>query len=159
MLKTNIGVLALGNLLRTDEGAGIHLLESIKEQFPSDVEYLDGATSGLELLDFIQRSKRLIVLDAVDSGKPPGEIIEWCEDEVPRYACNKLSLHQLNFAEVLYWGQFTGDMPEKTVVIGIQPESLDWGLELTETTRRSLPGAASIVLKYINTWKNQEYQI
>ncbi|KUO59888.1 MAG: hypothetical protein APF84_03145 [Gracilibacter sp. BRH_c7a] len=152
-LNPNIGVLALGNLLRTDEGVGIHLLEGLREHLPLDVETLDGATSGLELLDFIERHNYLIVLDAVDAGQAPGQIIQWTNDQVPRFTTKKLSLHQMGFAEVLFWGEFMGISPDEIIVVGIQPQSLDWGIELTETIQKSVPKAIEIVLNYIENWK------
>lgn len=150
--KTNIGVLALGNLLRQDEGVGLHLLELLRKRLPSDVELMDGGTSGMALLGFLERQKRLIVLDAVDAGRQAGEIIEWREDQVPRYTTGKLSMHQMSFAEVLYWAHFTGGVPEEIVVIGVQPESLNWGTELTATAKQSLPAAVRKVLTYLKDW-------
>ncbi|MHB1652291.1 MAG: hydrogenase maturation protease [Desulfitobacteriaceae bacterium] len=147
-----IGVLALGNLLRRDEGVGIHILELLRERLPSGVELLDGGTSGMELLGFLEKKRRLIILDAVDAGVSPGEVIEWKEHEVPMYTTGKLSLHQMSFAEVLYWAHFTGGIPDEIVVVGVQPESLDWGVELTERTRESLPVAVDKVLACLARW-------
>ena len=152
-LESNIGVLALGNLLRMDEGVGIHLLQALRGHLPLDVETLDGATSGLELMDFIERHQRLIVLDAVDAGQAPGQIIQWDNDQVPRFTTKKLSLHQMGFAEVLFWGEFTGISPEEITVVGIQPQSLDWGIELTETVQKSVPKAVEVVLGHIESWR------
>lgn len=152
-LKSNIGVLALGNLLRSDEGVGIHLLKALNVHLPSDVESLDGATSGLGLLDFIEHHPRLIVLDAVDAGLDPGQIIQWNNEQVPRYITQKMSIHQMGFAEVLSMGQFTGISPEEIIVVGIQPQSLDWGIELTEIIQNSVPKAVELVLNCIDSWK------
>lgn len=148
----NVGVLALGNILRQDEGVGIHLLSKLRGRLPENVELLDGGTSGLELLSFLERKERLIVLDAVDDGAEPGEIIEWSEKEIPKYTSGKLSVHQMSFAEVLYWSHFIGAIPDEIIVIGIQPQSLNWGTGLTETVQRSLLEALEKVLNHLQRW-------
>lgn len=147
-----VGVLALGNILRKDEGVGIHILNLLRERVPAGVELFDGGTSGMELLGFLEKKRRLVVLDAVDAGADPGDVIEWKKDEVPMYATGKLSMHQMSFAEVLYWAHFTGAIPEEIVVIGVQPESLDWGVELSEKTKSSLPEAVDKVLECLTKW-------
>lgn len=148
----NVGVLALGNILRQDEGVGIHLLSKLRGRLPENVELLDGGTSGLELLSFLERKERLIVLDAIDDGAEPGEIIEWSEKEIPKYTSGKLSVHQMSFAEVLYWSHFIGAIPDEIIVIGIQPQSLNWGTGLTETVQRSLLEALEKVLNHLQRW-------
>lgn len=148
-----IGILAVGNLLRRDEGVGLHLLELLKDRVPPEVELLDGGTSGLSLLSFIESKKHLIILDAVDDGRAPGEVVVWQGDDVPKYTKGKLSLHDMSFAEVLYWAHFTGNMPKEIVVVGIQPENLDWGTELSEAAHQSLPEAVAKVIKYLEQWQ------
>lgn len=148
-----IGILAVGNLLRRDEGVGLHLLELLKDKVAPEIELLDGGTSGMSLLGFIASKKHLIILDAVDDGRTPGEIVEWRGNDVPKYTKGKLSLHEMSLAEVLYWAHFTGNIPQEIVVIGIQPESLAWGTELSEAARQSLPEALAKVMKYVELWQ------
>ncbi|KLU67683.1 hydrogenase 1 maturation protease [Desulfosporosinus acididurans] len=152
--QIEIGILGLGNSIRQDEGAGIHLLERLRNNLPPEIVLLDGGTDGLRLLEFVENTKRLIVLDAVEAGKKPGEVVVWRGDEVPKYTSNKLSVHQMSFAEVLYWAGFQGRTPEEIVVIGIQPESLDWGTELTETLQRSIPEAVARVNNCLEEWRH-----
>ncbi|MHB1404801.1 MAG: HyaD/HybD family hydrogenase maturation endopeptidase [Desulfitobacteriaceae bacterium] len=153
----NIGILAVGNLLRRDEGVGLHVLELLKDVVPPNVELLDGGTSGMSLLSFIENKKHLIILDAVDDGRAPGEVVEWRGEEVPKYCKGKLSLHEMSFAEVLYWAHFTGNIPEEIVVVGIQPESLEWGTELSETAVQSLPQAIEKVVKCLKQWQDPRF--
>ncbi|WP_170932729.1 HyaD/HybD family hydrogenase maturation endopeptidase [Desulfosporosinus sp. FKB] len=150
--QIEIGILGLGNSIRQDEGVGIHLLERLRNDLPPEIVLLDGGTDGLRLLEFVENTKRLIVLDAVEAGKKPGEVVVWRGDDVPKYTSNKLSVHQMNFAEVLYWAGFQGCSPDEIVVIGVQPENLDWGTELTETLQRSIPEALNQVHACLEEW-------
>ncbi|AFM41783.1 Hydrogenase 1 maturation peptidase HyaD [Desulfosporosinus acidiphilus SJ4] len=150
--RIEIGILGLGNSIRQDEGFGIHLLERLRNNLPPEIDLLDGGTDGLRLLDFVEKTKRLIVLDAVDAGKKPGELVVWRGEEVPKYTGNKLSVHQMSFAEVLYWAEFQGHSPDEIVIIGVQPESLDWGTELTDTLQRRIPEAVDQVQACLKEW-------
>ena len=149
----DIGILALGNLLRRDEGIGVHILRALREHVPENIEMVDGGTGGLELLSFLESKKRLIILDAVNADVKPGEVIEWRTEEVPIYTTGKLSLHQMSFAEVLYWAHLTGGLPEEIVVIGIQPDSLEWGTELTARAAAGIPTAIDKVLSCLKRWR------
>lgn len=147
-----IKVLGLGNLIRQDEGVGIHLLQQLADILPPEIKLLDGGTGGLFLLEFVENAKRLIVLDAVEAGVNPGEIVVWKNEQVPRYTTNKLSVHQMSFAEVLYWANFQDRAPNEIVVVGMQPKCLDWGTELTESVQRNLPMAVNEVLMILKDW-------
>ena len=147
-----IKVLGLGNFVMQDEGIGIHLLNALQPILPPEIECLDGGTDGLALLGFVESADRLIVLDAIESGGIPGTVVVWRNDEVPLYTTHKLSAHQAGFAEVLYWANFQERAPQEIAVIGIQPEILDWGTELTENIRKSFPVAVDAALTILREW-------
>ena len=70
-------VLGMGNILLEDEGLGIRALEVLQREyeFPSGVELLDGGTTGMGLLDEIGGRQHVLVLDAVQTGDPPGTLV------------------------------------------------------------------------------------
>ena len=51
----NILVLGLGNILLSDEGVGVRIVEALdaSHELPDGVEVLDGGTSGMDLLDMV----------------------------------------------------------------------------------------------------------
>lgn len=129
----NALVLGIGNLLLQDEGAGVRAVEEYARRFtlPAGVELLDGGTSGIELLHYIQRRDLLIIVDAVRCGKPPGTLYRLEDTEVPALFHKKISPHQLGLSELLAIAHVTGQMPRKVVLLGIEPKSIDTGLELS----------------------------
>ncbi|NLI92748.1 MAG: hydrogenase maturation protease [Peptococcaceae bacterium] len=147
-----IKILGIGNLVRQDEGVGIHLLQSLEGILPDGIELLDGGTGGLALLDFVESAGKLIILDAVDAAKEPGEVIVWRQEQVPYFLAAKMSVHQVSFAEVLNLAKFRGNYPEEIAVVGIQPETLDWGTELSEPVKNSLQAAVKAVLGLLEEW-------
>ena len=126
-MTKRITVLGVGNLLRTDEGVGVHAVRALagrhREDMP-EVDFLDGGTLGLNLLPFIEEAISLLILDAVDADASPGTVIELSGESIPQYAGIKLSEHQVTLQEVIGLARFRGRLPERMVLIGIQPADL-----------------------------------
>jgi hydrogenase maturation protease len=129
----NILVLGVGNLLLSDEGVGIRALEALEKhlQFPPGVELLDGGTSGMELLGYIQGRDALIIIDAVTCNKAPGAIVRMEGDQVPALFRKKISPHQLGLSDLIAAARLTDSLPGKLVLFGIEPMSFGTGLELS----------------------------
>jgi hydrogenase maturation protease len=124
----------MGNILLEDEGLGIRALELLQRQyeFPSEVELLDGGTTGMGLLDQIGGRDHVLILDAVQTGDPPGTLKVLRDREVPVYFGIRITPHQLGLSDVLATLELTGEQPGSVTVLGIVPQSLDLSLELSD---------------------------
>ncbi len=134
-------ILGIGNVLLTDEGVGVRALNELQRRytFSDDVELLDGGTSGIELLRHIQDHDNLIIIDCMTYDKPPGTVYRVENDDVPAVFRTRISPHQLGLSDLLASAMLTGKTPENMVLFGVEPESVDIGLELTETVEKVLP--------------------
>jgi hydrogenase maturation protease len=143
----NILVLGIGNLLLQDEGAGVRAVEEFERKYvvPAGVELLDGGTSGIELLQYIRGRDALIILDVVKSGNPPGTIIRMEGEDVPAMFQKRISPHQLGLSDLLAVSQLTDSMPRHVVLFGIEPKSIETGLEISEEVGRNIGGLADLV--------------
>jgi hydrogenase maturation protease len=142
-------VLGVGNLLLGDEGVGVHAVRALSRdwEFPPEVELLDGGTAGMELLEPIRRARHLIVIDAIDAGATPGTVLRLAGDEVPVYfGRSHLSPHQVGLSDVLAVARLAGRAPATVTVHGIQPASLEPGLELSPRVAEALPALLRDVL-------------
>ncbi|NOZ05340.1 MAG: HyaD/HybD family hydrogenase maturation endopeptidase [Chloroflexi bacterium] len=150
-------VLGVGNILLQDEGVGVHVVRRLEEQFrfPEHVELLDGATAGLELLPYFDGVGRLLVVDVVDAGKPPGTIVRLDGEELPAFFSVKISPHQLGLSDLLAVAELTGKRPAETVAIGIQPASLETGLELSPVVADHLADIVAAVIEQLAAWDVQ----
>jgi hydrogenase maturation protease len=140
-------VLGLGNILLSDEGVGVRAVEALVErvQLPPDVEVLDGGTSGMDLLDRIAGRVHLIVVDAVRCGRPPASVVRLVGEEVPAFFRTRLSPHQLGLSDVLAMLQVMDAAPARLTVIGVEPVSLDLGLDLSPPVAARLPEVIGLV--------------
>jgi hydrogenase maturation protease len=143
----NILVLGIGNLLLQDEGAGVRAVEEFERRYeiPLGVELLDGGTSGIELLQYIQGKDCLILIDVVKSGNPPGTFIRLEGENVPALFQKKISPHQLGLSDLLATAQLIDRMPKRVVLIGIEPKSIETGLEMSAEVGGTIGGLADMV--------------
>lgn len=151
-----IVVLGIGNLLWADEGFGVRCLEALQQRYdcPPHVTLVDGGTQGLYLIHHVQDADRLLILDAIDYGLPPGTLKEVRDDEVPRFmGAKKMSLHQTGFQEVLALAQLTGHYPEQVLLIGCQPEELeDYGGSLRPVVKAAMEDALARAVAQLSAW-------
>jgi hydrogenase maturation protease len=145
----NILVLGIGNLLLQDEGAGVRALAEFERKYvaPAGVELLDGGTSGIELLQYLRGRDHLIILDVVKSGNPPGTIIRMEGEEVPALFQKKISPHQLGLSDLLAAVQLTDRLPRGVVLFGIEPKSIDTGLEMSAEVGLNLGALADMIAR------------
>jgi hydrogenase maturation protease len=146
-------VLGLGNLVHADDGIGVHAIQELRAdaRVPRDVTLLDGGTQGLGLLHHLSGVERLLVIDAIDAGEPPGTVVRF-EGKALRGLPGKASVHQLGFADLMVALQLLGEAPPELIVYGVQPESTAWSAELTAPVEKALPPLVEQVIVQLNTW-------
>jgi hydrogenase maturation protease len=142
-----IVILGVGNLLLSDEGIGVHVADQLmKMDLPAEVSVIEGGTEGFRLIDIITEADRLIVVDAVKGGGAPGSIYHFDMDEVPDSPSGfKTSVHQIGILEVINLSGLIGKKPY-TTVIGVEPKSLDMGMELSPEIKDKVPRIIQLVL-------------
>ena len=140
-------VLGAGNILLSDEGIGVRVVEALQRRYrvPEEVEILDGGTCGMDLLDIIAGRDHLILVDAVDTGSPPGTVVRLEGNQIPAVFRTKSSPHQLGLQDVLALLLLLDAAPAHVTVIGVQPASLDIGLELTPVIAARLDDMVEMV--------------
>ncbi|WP_312472996.1 HyaD/HybD family hydrogenase maturation endopeptidase [Neobacillus sp.] len=155
-IDEKITILGIGNTLFSDEGVGIHLLPLLEEALKDveNIEIVEGLTDGMKLLGPVEDAENLIIIDAINAGKQGGTIITLVGDEIPAYFGIKMSVHQMGFQEVLLAAKMRERYPKQIVMFGMQPTSLELGVELTEINQSKLGELAKVVIDQINNWRN-----
>jgi len=133
----NILILGVGSILMMDEGVGVRAIEELRKRyvFPDGVELLDGGTSGIELLQYIEKRDLLIIIDAIKSGHPPGTVLRIEGKDVPARFRIRLSPHQLGISDLLAAATISDALPKKMVLFGIEPEKIELGLGFSDPVK------------------------
>jgi hydrogenase maturation protease len=148
-------ILSAGNILRGDDGIGaaiIHELES-NAPLPENVRLIDGGVEGLRALLLIQDAELVILLDAADLDRQPGEwerfhlnghlLERWM---AKRPSCS----HSFGLVDALSLGSSLNLLPPMFVMYGIQPLHIGWSIGLSDCVQRVIPAICSDILKLLH---------
>ena len=154
-------ILGLGNTLLRDEGLGIRTLELLSEcyQFPPEVEICEGGCLGLELLPRLEGVRRLMVVDAGETGKKPGTIERLEGDEIHSRWEWRLSVHETGLTDLLGAAALAGYQFERLVLFLMQPAEVALGLELSPAVQTALPQLARRMADELAAWGMPPKQI
>jgi hydrogenase maturation protease len=152
-MASKVCVIGLGNMLMQDDAVGLRVAEALKEtcRFEPPIDLVDGGTAGLDLLPLIEGYEMVLFVDAIDAGEPPGTVVTAEGDAVPSVltAC---SAHHAGLSDLLFAARLSGHLPAHVCLVGIQPESVDIGLCLTETIKKRLDLLSATVLERLQEW-------
>ncbi|MDR1124780.1 MAG: hydrogenase maturation protease [Deltaproteobacteria bacterium] len=148
-------VLGVGNVLLSDEGAGVHAVRWLEERyrFPGHVRLLDGGTLGLLLMDELLAAQRLIVIDAVRGGQAPGSVYRLEKEGLRRGLGFSDSLHQLDLLDALNLHAMSGAAIPEIVVFGLEPENISaLSPALGAACRAALPKLCRMVINELRSF-------
>src|SRR5215469_13702445 len=145
----NVLILGLGNLLLSDEGVGVHVARSLaRREFPPGVSVVEAGTAFLDVLPDIEKADRILLIDAMEGGDAPGSVYRVPFDQC-RHPDMLASLHGFDMSRVLY---MAGNARRPQVVVfGVEPEKIEWGMELSAVVQRSLPKLCELILEEVGT--------
>jgi len=151
-------VLGCGNILFGDDGFGCAVVDYLESHYsvPEAVCLLDAGTGVRKLLFTLclspVRPQRLLIVDAIDAGRTPGEIFEIDPAEIPRVKLDDFSLHQLPTSNMLRELQETCGIEVRVLACqtGALPEEISQGL--SKAISEAVPQAAEwLVRKYFSS--------
>jgi hydrogenase maturation protease len=154
-MKKKIGIIGLGNPLRSDDAVGLLLLEYLqqnKKKLSRTIDFINGGTSGMNLLHILEEYDTILLLDAVDFKGIPGEIKKFTIAEINNQKIQLfLSTHEPDFLTVFTFLKELGKAPTHLVIFGIQPKNISHGLKLSQEVNRVLPKLQKQILKEIQS--------
>ena len=148
-------VLGCGNVLFGDDGFGPAVVEYLQENFeiPQEVYVMNAGLSVREILFNMvlsdKRPKTIIIVDAVDVGRTPGEIFELDITDIPEKKIDDFSMHQLPTSNLLRELESMCGVNVRIVSVQIQniPDEVSPGL--SKVIRDSIPTACEKILSAI----------
>jgi hydrogenase maturation protease len=145
--KNAIVVLGVGNLLRSDEGVGVHAARLLERTaLPAGVKIVDAGVAVADALSGYRSIGKLVVVDAVDAKAQPGSVFRFRPRDVERRHALLRSLHELDLFDALDMAERGGCTVGEVIVVGVQPKTTDWGLELSSEVQNRLPDVVNLVV-------------
>ena len=149
-------ILGLGNVLLTDESVGAAVLRAMEADAEADPDLtlLDGGTLSFTLAGPIGDADRLIVVDAAAMGAAPGSVrvLEGAamDEQLTRHAT---SVHEVSLADLFDIARLTDSLPTHRALIGIEPEKIEWGSDLSPPVAAAVPQAVEEIRSLLQRWR------
>ena len=142
-------VIGIGNLLRTDDGVGIHLINKLNERFPG-LDTLDAAMGSIEIIEAMRGYGRAVIVDAIETGVEPGTIyrVNLTGGEKPPAITHS---HGADILTILQLGnQLYGDeMPKEIILLAIEAEdTMTISDKLTSRVQEAIEKTLKIITRY-----------
>jgi hydrogenase maturation protease len=149
----------MGNVLRADDAFGVHVARRMEQmELPAGVKVVEMGIAGMALVHELQDGwDALVVLDSVDLGRPPGQVMMILPDVI--------DVHALTFEErmdvladghlatperVFMLSRALNILPEKLMMIGCQPEDAETpGKEMSAPVAAAVDIAIAEVFRYV----------
>ena len=145
-------VLGIGNVLLKDEGIGCHVVHALEEISLPNVKIIDGGTCP-DVVQLLENTDKLIVVDAVKGGGIPGQIYRFHLEDITLEQKPFLSLHDMGLVDNLMLMKLLHKIGE-TVIIGVEPKEIEWGLELSPELQEKMPQIIDAILAELNNSTN-----
>lgn len=141
--RKDVLVLGCGNILFGDDGFGPAVADFIIDNLsvPSDVAVINAGTSVRKILFNIllseKKPRKIIIVDAVDVGKEPGELIDLPIDRIPLNKRDDFSMHQMPTSNMLKELKELGGVDVHIIACQVEriPELVQPGLSETLKNR------------------------
>jgi len=138
-MATGTKVVGVGNYLLRDDGAGIHAVDQLRNR---GVEAHDAGTVALFVLEALDGHDSAVILDAVKNGGEPGDVhvldIDLEEDVVEAPTRGFTDAHGFDFLDAMDTASAAYDLPEQITLIGIEPKTIEPGVELSPEVAGSM---------------------
>ena len=145
-------ILGCGNILFGDDGFGPYVAEELQKKYnlPENVGVINAGSSVRNILFDIALSEKkpdkIIIVDAIDAAKTPGEIFELPIDEIPENKIDDFSMHQLPTSNLLK--ELKDFCKVDVIIIACQVENIPE--EVTASISKKITDAIPEVCKRIN---------
>jgi hydrogenase maturation protease len=142
-------VIGVGNLLRTDDGVGIHIINRLSKLHP-EIDTFDAAMGSIEILEAMRGYERVVIVDSIETGVEPGTIyrVNLASGEKPLVISHSHGTDVLTILELgrLLYGEW---MPKEIILMAIEAEdTITIGDKLTSRVCKAMDEVLQKILEH-----------
>lgn len=149
-------VLGLGNPILTDDSVGLRVAALLKSELAGrpDLAVEEDCWGGLRLMERLVGFARAVVIDAIQSGAPPGTIHRLTPHQLPTQ--HSASAHDVNLPTALAFGRKMGLVlppDDRLVLVAVEAaDILTFGETCTPEVEAAIPHAVEMVREVLAEW-------
>lgn len=148
-MSPRVVVAGFGNVLRGDDGFGVVVVRQLEQsgRAPSGTVFLEVGTGGIALAqELLTPCDRLVIVDAMTRGGPPGRLyVVQVEEVLP---ARSIDMHMAVPARALELAQALGAMPREVFLVGCEPLMVD---DLTMVLSAPVEQAVDSAIDHVQT--------
>lgn len=151
-------VIGVGNDLMGDDAIGPHIVRDLikRKVLPEEVLLIDEGRGGMRLVHHIKEMEKVLIIDAADIGKDPGEFKIFRPEQVESIKdLSGTNIHEWDLLKMLDLSRMLGEYPEEVLILAIQPNSLDWGENISSELSSRVEEYIGIVKDILTNNVNQ----
>lgn len=149
----NTRILCLGNELVRDDGAGIRIGRILMGlPLPAEIRVELAPHLGFDLLDVVASADRVVLVDAMSTGRAPGTCVVLDGQAIERYGAGSSASHTIGIAELMELARkLSPERPAATLhFVGVEGFAFtDYGTEMSPEVERAIPEAVDAVLRIV----------
>lgn len=138
-------IIGIGQPWRGDDAAGLDALALLDGAGPWDCRPHHG--EGLGLIALWESRPLVIIIDAAESGAPPGTLhrIEVTEADTMANGLFRASSHAFGVHEAIETARALGNLPNRLIMHAVEGRAWDLGAPLSDPVAAALPALADAV--------------
>lgn len=149
-------IIGVGNPYRSDDALGVLAARRLKEAGIDRSLVVEHSGEGASLMEAWNGADAVIMIDAVSSGRPPGEIFRLDPIKAPLPAqMFQSSSHAFSLPQAIEMARALGRLPARLVIFGIEGSNFQAGTELSPEVSRALPGLVQSVIEEVKRLQAQ----
>jgi len=146
--RGSVLVIGIGNEFRGDDAVGLVVARRLRAHAGPGLEAREASGEATELMRLWEGRSRVVVVDAMRSGRPPGTIARfdarerWHDTAGGRFA----SSHALGLPEAVALANALDALPGSLVVLGVEGGAFDAGAPMTPAVQAAAGQVVASVL-------------
>jgi len=142
ILKERVVVIGIGNILRGDDSFGPKVIEAISGKV--DAVCIDVGSAPENYIGKIakERPNTILMIDAIDLGKKPGEYELLAKDDIIHSGFSTHDLSPRMFIEFL-----EKETNADIYLLGVQPESISLGSPMSKNLNQTLKEVSDLIVE------------
>ena len=149
-------VLGFGNVLLSDDGAGVRLMERLREELgAAAAEFIDAGTMSFGLLAHVETAGSLLVIDAANIHEPPATVGVFEGPAMDQFlrGFRRRTVHEVGLIDLMDCARLLGCLPRERALICIQPQRIDWSTSLSAPVESALSEATQQAKAILQRWR------
>ena len=145
-------IIGIGNVLQKDDGLGVYAATYLNENytFSQEIKIINGGVEGIHLLNVLEESEHVVVLDCLQLDDSPASIYAIPAKEISGYGLNNGGAHEIGILQCMDMMEMQGKEIPQAIVIGIVPAEVTFAFGLSPEIVDAFEGYISVVLQYLS---------